>query len=252
MFGDSPKIPDNCQYNSNTFLAVNPGQPLAIGFNDSQSNGFSDTVLYNNPTAYELVCPFASSSTASANPPTFSVGGAPSLVTPFFYQDAARTYFALGQTTDPKPVSDKYWAWSGPASISFSPFWHPHACTFVRTFNRYGIPSFFSLLNQQRTNDGAIISGFKLSVPSPPGLTPGLTGGVLYASGQLVQATSPAPPAVDPSPQGKNQNHVLYCTSSGSFYVLTDTAVLQNPGDALIGSIQTDGTSIVSVQPPSV
>ena len=60
--------------------------------------------------------------------------------------------------------------------LQFATFWHPHVCAFVKTLNQYGVSGLLSMLTQQRTNDGAVVSGFTLSTSNT--LTPGLTPGV--------------------------------------------------------------------------
>ncbi|HLQ25409.1 MAG TPA: IPT/TIG domain-containing protein [Acidiferrobacterales bacterium] len=133
----------------------------------------------------------------------------------------------------------------GPLDLKFATFWHPHVCGFMETLNQYGVPQLLSLLTQQRTNDGRVISGFALSTSGTH--TPGLTGGILYAEGQLYAIPAGSKPSI-PAMQAVPSSSFLFWNPDRQFYY--DASLTPNRG-ALIGHVLTDGNSITQVTPGS-
>jgi hypothetical protein len=131
------------------------------------------------------------------------------------------------------------------AELEFAPFWHPQICGFIKALNQYGIPTAFSLLDQRRINDGLVLWGFVLSVPSTShDLFVNLTAGALYAQGQLYQTPPGTVPIVQAMNDQASQSQFLYCEPSGSFYYTT-TQTPKTPGDALIGRVDADGAGTI-------
>ena len=153
---------------------------------------------------------------------------------PLVYQDDSRSYFINPMGSFYTFVFTSYLT-----SMQFRTFWHPHACSFIKTVNRYGVPALMSLITQQRSNDGEVVSGFVLSTSGT--LTPGLTPGTLYAQGQLFQTTAPlSVPAMPPS-----STQQLFCGPQGNLYYSPLTK--PTPGDALIGKVVSSATAITQV-----
>jgi hypothetical protein len=92
---------------------------------------------------------------------------------------------------------------------------------------------------QDRSVSG-VVSGFNLGGSAD--LTPALSAGVLYAQGQRC-----APGAPTPGPAPANQTSYLFYNSTTGFYYQAG-AVGASAGDALIGTITTNATQVVSVQ----
>ena len=210
-------IPENCQYESDNVDLI-PGA-TKLSFWSGNPTGQLQYVdfLTRTPSPFRLAPSGAGFFSGSQ---------------PFVYQDASRVYFVA-------PMGQTYLNYFYHISTQFVNFWHPHACAFIKTLNQYGIPSFLSLLTQQRTNDGGVVSGFALSTSNT--LTPGLTPGVLYAQGQVYQTT--LPPSVPAMPPSSTQQ--LFCGLKGNFYYSPQHAV--TPGDALIGSVVSNANSVISV-----
>ena len=132
------------------------------------------------------------------------------------------------------------------SQILFTNHFHPFLCSFIGEVNRYGVSELLTLRNQQRTNDGGVLSGFVLS----PSLTatPKLTAGVLIAQDKVYAPTSPP----NPGPAPKDQSSFLYYNSSSGFYyasgVLNSFGTTDTPntaGDAVIGEVTTDASGRV-------
>ncbi len=86
-----------------------------------------------------------------------------------------------------------------------------------------------------------LVSGFVLSTSST--LVPGITSGVLFAQG--VDCAPTVAPTLGPAPA--NQTSYLFCNSSTGFYYQTG-AVGAQAGDALVGAVTTNATTVVAVQ----
>jgi hypothetical protein len=85
-----------------------------------------------------------------------------------------------------------------------------------------------------------VASGFALSTSAT--LTPGLTGGTLYAQGtRYAPGAGPNPGAAPPS----STMYLFYNAATGFYY--QSGAVVATPGDALIGQVVTSGTAISAV-----
>jgi hypothetical protein len=132
------------------------------------------------------------------------------------------------------------------SSISFSNFFHPFACTFIKEVNRYGLHPLLTLSNQLRSNDDGVVSGFQLH-HSTTNLTPVLTAGVLYAQG-----TPYMPKAPNPGPAPANRVSYLYYNTKIRFYYNDGLpfigVTIPNPkksDDAIIGAVQTDAKSVI-------
>jgi hypothetical protein len=85
-----------------------------------------------------------------------------------------------------------------------------------------------------------VVSGFNLGGSAD--LTPALSSGVLYAQGQRY-----APGAPDPGAAPASQTSYLFYNSTTGFYYQAG-AVGASAGDALIGTVTTNTTQVVSVQ----
>lgn len=134
------------------------------------------------------------------------------------------------------------------SNLSFSTYYHPHLCSFMKALNSGGVPGLLTLTNQALTNDPGVISGFLLST-SQNSLTPGLTSGVLVAQGKLLAISSPTLP---PAPASAI-SFVFYGSSPspGGFYYNSSLMPKTN-GDALIGQVVTDSVSVTSTLPASI
>ncbi len=167
---------------------------------------------------------------------------------------AANTGAAAGAVTTPVPqpavrVSGE--ETKTPSSVLFTNFFHPLACAFIKTVNRYGLSQLITLPNQQLTNDGGVISGFTLSTSTT--LTPGLTAGVLCAQGKIYAPAKA--PKLGPAP-ADTTSFVYYNSKSGFYYNsgkmlggpygLTDAP--DHAGDAVIGMVTTDHTKVASME----
>jgi hypothetical protein len=86
-----------------------------------------------------------------------------------------------------------------------------------------------------------LVSGFVLSTSST--LVPGITSGVLFAQG--VDCAPTIAPTLGPAPA--NQTSYLFYNSSTGFYYQT-VAVGAQAGDALVGGVTTNATTVVAVQ----
>ncbi len=86
-----------------------------------------------------------------------------------------------------------------------------------------------------------LVSGFVLSTSST--LVPGITSGVLFAQG--VDCAPTIAPTLGPAPA--NQTSYLFYNSSTGFYYHTG-AVGAQAGDALVGVVTTNATTVVAVQ----
>lgn len=89
-----------------------------------------------------------------------------------------------------------------------------------------------------------VYSGFALSTSGT--LTPGLAAGVLYAQGVRFSSSTPSP---GPAPASAT-NYLFYNSSSGFYYQTSPTGAAS--GDALIGSVTTSGTAVLSVVPATL
>ena len=85
-----------------------------------------------------------------------------------------------------------------------------------------------------------VASGFNLGGSAD--LTPALSAGVLYAQGQRY-----APMTPNPGPAPASQTSYLFYNSTTGFYYQAG-AVGASAGDALIGTVTTNATQVVSVQ----
>ncbi len=85
-----------------------------------------------------------------------------------------------------------------------------------------------------------VVSGFALSTSAS--LTPGLATGVLYAQGKRYAPV--AAPNPGPAP-ASNTSHLFYNSTGGFYYNLTGLA--STPGDAYLGSVVTNATSVTTV-----
>jgi hypothetical protein len=85
-----------------------------------------------------------------------------------------------------------------------------------------------------------VVSGFNLG--GSANLTPALSAGVLYAQGQRYAPGTPGPGAAP-----ANQTSYLFYNSTTGFYYQAG-AVGASSGDALIGTVTTNATQVVSVQ----
>jgi GH18 family chitinase len=138
--------------------------------------------------------------------------------------------------------------------IQFSMFYHPHACAFIETINRYGLSNFLSIATQARTNDNGVIAGFVLSSRGFGSRTPGLSPGILVAQGQLYEATMPPDPGPIPATVSEFQFQYLYYTTTvpaRPFYY-SDNHTPRSPGDAFIGAVQRVPTGVHVVSGPTV
>jgi hypothetical protein len=121
----------------------------------------------------------------------------------------------------------------GLSQIQFSMFYHPFACAFIETINRYGVPRFLSIDTQARTNESGVISGF-IIFHDPSGsnaviLSPGILVTTDTTGHQhLFEATIPT---LVPAPPGGGIN--LYYNPQTQFYYSGSPS---NGGDAFIGS----------------
>ena len=86
-----------------------------------------------------------------------------------------------------------------------------------------------------------LVSGFVLSTSST--LVPAVTSGVLFAQGEPYSPTSA--PALGPAPV--NQTSYLFYNSSNGFYYQSGAVGAQS-GDALVGAVTTNATTVVAVQ----
>jgi len=86
-----------------------------------------------------------------------------------------------------------------------------------------------------------LVSGFVLSTSST--LVPGITSGALFAQGEAYAPTSA--PTLGPAPA--TQTSYLFYNSTGGFYYQTG-AVGANAGDALVGIVTTNATTVTAVQ----
>jgi hypothetical protein len=86
-----------------------------------------------------------------------------------------------------------------------------------------------------------LVSGFVLSTSST--LVPGITSGVLFAQGEDYAPTSA--PTLGPAPA--NQTSYLFYNSSTGFYYQTG-ATGATAGDALVGVVTTNATTVIAVQ----
>ncbi|MGA2078238.1 MAG: hypothetical protein ABSH52_32515 [Terriglobia bacterium] len=87
-----------------------------------------------------------------------------------------------------------------------------------------------------------LVSGFVLSTSST--LVPGLTSGALFAQGVDYVPTSA--PTLGPAPA--SQTSYLFYNSTNGFYYQTG-AVGATAGDALVGIVTTNATTVTAVQP---
>lgn len=85
-----------------------------------------------------------------------------------------------------------------------------------------------------------VVSGFALSTSAS--LTPGLAAGVLYAQGKRYAPAS----APNPGPAAANSTSYLFYNSTGGFYYNL-TGLASTSGDAFLGSVVTNATSVTSV-----
>jgi hypothetical protein len=85
-----------------------------------------------------------------------------------------------------------------------------------------------------------VVSGFGLS--TSVSLTPGLANGVLYAQGVRYAPVSAPDPGAAPASQS---SYLFYNSTTGFYYNGTTTPATQ--GDALIGTVVTDASSVTSV-----
>ena len=103
---------------------------------------------------------------------------------------------------------------SPPSQVVFANFFHPFVCSLIKTLNRYGLSNTLNMVTQQLTNDGGVIFRITARHIVEPG-QPSLTGGSLYAQGQLVTLSSePAAGAGKPTQltllqRRSNGRHVL-------------------------------------------
>ena len=133
---------------------------------------------------------------------------------------------------------------SPPSQVVFANFFHPFVCSLIKTLNRYGLSNLLNMVTQQLTNDGGVISGLQLGTSSS--LAPSLTGGSLYAQGQLVTLSAPSPP-----PAPANQLSLLCYNAvqtGGTFYYDYNSVAPTYPGDAVIGLVETNSSSVIGVQ----
>ena len=86
-----------------------------------------------------------------------------------------------------------------------------------------------------------LVSGFVLSTSST--LVPGITSGVLFAQG--VDCAPAIAPTLGPAPA--NQASYLFYNSNAGFYYQTGAVGAQS-GDALVGVVTTNATTVVAVQ----
>src|SRR5260370_20991522 len=140
------------------------------------------------------------------------------------------------------------WTKTSSPQVIFSIHDHPHVCAFIKTLNWKGVPALLALKTQQRSNDGRVISGFTPSMPNDL-VNPyviGLTGGALYAQGQLYQTPAgfqPDVPQIDPARDSTSL--FLFCDPSRYLYY-TPEMNANTPGDALILNVLTDGRSFIN------
>ena len=225
-------FPLKCQYDSNEVNVISGAKELSL-FTYGITTPATIDFLTQTPSPYRIAQTDAVQPLTSASDLEFFLPNQP-----FIYQDATRTYFVNPGGIFYTFIWTTYWV-----SMQFVTFWHPHACAFIRIANQYGIRSLMSILTQQMTNDGTVVSGFALSTTNI--LTPGLTPGILYTQGQLYQTT--LPPTVPAMPASSTQQ--LFCNPQGQLYYSPQTA--WTPGDALIGSLVSSATAITQVsQPP--
>jgi hypothetical protein len=118
----------------------------------------------------------------------------------------------------------------GSMEVRFSTFFHPHACTFIKTLNRYGFPQLMSLPTQEITNDNGVLSGFTVA-SNPVTLELILSPGIAVAQGHLFESTASITLPVPPPPAP-----YLYYNSQAGFYY-TQNSSPNTQGDALIASI---------------
>jgi hypothetical protein len=214
-------IPSNTGYDSNTIVSV-------TGFTTSLTiNTYNEVyppleVLSRLPGGFQMTTRM--DGTSFLGDFTLETVG----FQPFAFQDNQRAYFVTPKTA------------SNSISFQFSSCWHPHTLAFMRTLNQFGIPGLLSLTTQRLTNDGAILLGLQLGPSSS--LTPSLTPGTLYAQGQLFQMTgAPNVPAMPPS-----STQQLFCGPTGNLYYASDPTKAI-PGDAFIGSVVSNATSVTQV-----
>ena len=91
----------------------------------------------------------------------------------------------------------------------FSTFFHPHACSFIQTVNRYGLPDLFTLANQASNNDNGVVLGFEAS---QDGSTVTLSPGVLIAQGHICEITTPTQLTISGS--DTHAHNYLHCNYS--------------------------------------
>jgi len=84
-----------------------------------------------------------------------------------------------------------------------------------------------------------VVSGFTLATSAT--LTPGLTGGVLYAQGMRWAPTAPSAPAAPAS----STSYFWWNSVTGFYFNTTGTAA--SPGDAFLGTVTTDATHVLAV-----
>lgn len=84
-----------------------------------------------------------------------------------------------------------------------------------------------------------IVSGFTLSTSA--NLTPGLSGGVLYAQGARFAPVTPAPGAAPAS----SVSFLWFNSATGFYFNLTGAPA--TAGDAYLGSLTTDSTHVIAV-----
>ena len=100
-----------------------------------------------------------------------------------------------------------------------------------------GLPAAGQLVGDAALN--GVYSGLVLSTSAS--LTPGLTAGVLYAQGKRISLPSP----VDPGPAPASATNYLFYNSVSGFYYTSFAGAAT--GDALIGKVTTDGTTVTAV-----
>jgi peptidoglycan hydrolase-like protein with peptidoglycan-binding domain len=267
-------LPGNSNIEYMRATQLGPSSPyyypgLSVPFIADQSSGspLYVNMLFVSPSLFRIVYDLgiysasnaAFPSSATSNPPAgffvpLTWANYATNFQPFFYQDDQRVYFVnvapFGLQQQPSFTLDQFGSY---ALATFATHFHPHICAFVSTLNQYGITGLLSLLTQQRSNDGRVVSGFTLSYPSgTKNPYVGLTGGSLYAQGELYQTPTGALPAVPPIDDSVSSYQFLFSDPSGNLYY-TILNWPNTPGDALIGEVETDGAgTIIGVFPTSM